>query len=135
MMRVAGSSALRLLWLRPAIRCFAAAGSSGGDGAASGGGPIRRPLGPGPQLPDKAGHFPGAPCWSCEQVFNPSNEMFCNGCNKLLPLLKEENYFQLLGLPVSLYVDRETLERNFQNMQRKVHPGMCPNRATAVRAG
>ncbi len=106
-------------WRQRSIRSFAAS-SSGSDGAAA---PVRKPVGPGPQLREKASHFPGAPCWSCEQVFNPTNVMFCNGCNKLLPLLKEENYFQLLGLPVSFYVARDTLERNFQNLQRKVHPG------------
>lgn len=32
------------------------------------------------------------------------------------------NYFELLALPVSLYVDQHKLERNFQNLQRLVHP-------------
>jgi hypothetical protein len=108
-------------------RWFASSSDAGDGGDAR-----RTKLGPGPaNTSTKANKYPGAPCWSCEQVFNPDNQMFCNGCNKLQPLMREDNFFELLGLPVSLYVDQEQLERNFQNLQRKVHPGLgtpfsCP---------
>ena len=80
-------------------------------------------VGPGPSSSSstKTG-YPGAPCWSCDKIFDPANELFCNQCEKLQPLMHEQTYFELLGLKPSFFVDKELLERNFQALQKKIHP-------------
>lgn len=93
----------------------------------------RKPFGPGPTLRDLTEAYPGGACWSCKQVFNPRNTTQCDECSKLVPG-ESKDYFALLGLPVSLHVERETLERAFQAVQRRVHPDRHVRAAEAEQA-
>lgn len=93
--------------------------------------PLQSSIGPGPSQQEKRQSYPSMPCWSCEQVFNPSNDLFCNGCAKLQPQVKEQNYFQLFSLPVSLALDLSLLERRFQQLQKSVHPDLYASKTEA----
>ena len=85
-------------------------------------------FGPGPRGKGDV-DFPTLACWSCDQVFNPKNELFCNSCSKLQPQLAEKTYFELFDLPVSLRVDPSKLERKFQFLQKSIHPDMYASKS------
>lgn len=93
----------------------------------------KSPFGPGPSA-KKAVDFPSMPCWSCDQLFNPQNELFCNGCEKLQPMLNEQSYFELFGLPVALALDLHQLEKRFQQLQKSIHPDMYVSRGDEEQA-
>ena len=59
-------------------------------------------------------------CWSCGQM---RAAHFCSACGKVQPPVPVD-YFSFFGLPRKLNVDTGTLEREFYNLSRKLHPDL-----------
>ncbi len=47
--------------------------------------------------------------------------------------IKTDNYFSLLGLPVSFIIDKQTLNNNYHELQRSVHPDKFANASAQQR--
>jgi len=50
--------------------------------------------------------------------------MFCNMCKKIQPAIKTKDFFDLLSVPRTFNLDVSKLDKQFQNIQRKVHPDL-----------
>src|SRR3954470_12682062 len=50
------------------------------------------------------------------------DEHFCPNCSRILALGRHGDYFSFLGLPRTLAIDAQELERNFRELSRKFHP-------------
>jgi molecular chaperone HscB len=59
-------------------------------------------------------------CWSCGQM---RAAHFCSACGKVQPPVPVD-YFSFFGLPRKLNVDPGSLEREFYNLSRKLHPDL-----------
>src|ERR1700756_3597967 len=61
-----------------------------------------------------------AACWSCGTM---RAEHFCSACGKVQPPVPVD-YFTFFGLPRKLNVDVASLEREFYQLSRKLHPDL-----------
>jgi molecular chaperone HscB len=52
----------------------------------------------------------------------PLDEHFCPQCSRILALGRHGDYFSFLGLPRTLTIDAQDLERRFRDLSRKFHP-------------
>jgi molecular chaperone HscB len=59
-------------------------------------------------------------CWSCGDM---RAAHFCSACGKVQPPAPVD-YFTFFGLPRKLHVDVKTLEREFYELSRRLHPDM-----------
>jgi len=59
-------------------------------------------------------------CWSCGTM---RAEHFCSACGKVQPPVPVD-YFTFFGLPRKLNVDVASLEREFYQLSRKLHPDL-----------
>jgi molecular chaperone HscB len=59
-------------------------------------------------------------CWSCGTM---RAEHFCSACGKVQPPVPVD-YFRFFALPRKLTVDVESLEREFYQLSRKLHPDL-----------
>lgn len=59
-------------------------------------------------------------CWSCGTM---RAEHFCSACGKVQPPVPVD-YFSFFGLPRKLNIDVPTLEREFYQLSRKLHPDL-----------
>lgn len=60
-------------------------------------------------------------CWHCGKISERMRD-FCDGCNKLQPLDKTLNYFEVLGIGEVFAVDTKSLTQIFRKLQAKLHP-------------
>lgn len=65
-------------------------------------------------------------CWSCGSM---RAAHFCASCGKVQPPAPVD-YFSFFGLPLKLNLDVATLEKDFYNLSRKLHPDLSA-RATS----
>src|ERR1700719_412405 len=61
-----------------------------------------------------------ASCWSCGDM---RAAHFCHACGKVQPPLPV-NYFSFFGLPRKLNLDVASLEKEFYQLSRKLHPDL-----------
>ena len=52
----------------------------------------------------------------------PVDEHFCPQCSRILALGRHGDYFTFFGLPRTLTIDAQDLERRFRELSRKFHP-------------
>src|SRR5687768_8277229 len=52
----------------------------------------------------------------------PVDEHFCPQCSRILALGRHGDYFTFFGLPRTLTLDAQDLERRFRELSRKFHP-------------
>jgi molecular chaperone HscB len=71
-------------------------------------------------------------CRSCG-AGAPVDEHFCPQCSRILALGRHGDYFSFLGLPRTLVIDANDLERRFRDLSRKVHPDYFYNAAPTER--
>jgi molecular chaperone HscB len=64
---------------------------------------------------------PDPACWSCGALVR-REELFCQSCGRIQPLLDEVSYFEVFRLPEKLNVNQSSLEREFYRLSRKLHP-------------
>ena len=60
-------------------------------------------------------------CRSCG-AGAPVDEHFCPNCSRILALGRHGDYFSFFGLPRTLTIDAQDLERRFRELSRKFHP-------------
>ena len=60
-------------------------------------------------------------CRSCG-AGAPVDEHFCPNCSRILALGRHGDYFSFFGLPRTLQIDPQDLERRFRELSRKFHP-------------
>ena len=63
----------------------------------------------------------------------PVDEHFCPQCSRILALGRHGDYFTFLGLPRTLLIDPQDLERRFRELSRKFHPDYFYNATSAER--
>ena len=63
----------------------------------------------------------------------PVDEHFCPQCSRILALGRHGDYFSFFGLPRTLTIDAQDLERRFRELSRKFHPDYYYNAAPAER--
>jgi molecular chaperone HscB len=63
----------------------------------------------------------------------PVDEHFCPQCSRILALGRHGDYFTFFGLPRTLTIDAQDLERRFREMSRKFHPDYYYNAPPAER--
>ena len=63
----------------------------------------------------------------------PVDEHFCPQCSRILALGRHGDYFAFLGLPRTLLIDPQDLERRFRELSRKFHPDYFYNATSAER--
>lgn len=71
-------------------------------------------------------------CRSCG-AGAPVDEHFCPNCSRILALGRHGDYFSFFGLPRTLTLDAQDLERRFRDLSRKFHPDYYYNAAPAER--
>jgi molecular chaperone HscB len=71
-------------------------------------------------------------CRSCG-AGAPVDEHFCPGCSRILALGRHGDYFSFFGLPRTLGLDAQELERRFRDLSRKFHPDYYYNAPPAER--
>lgn len=71
-------------------------------------------------------------CRSCG-AGAPVDEHFCPQCSRILALGRHGDYFTFFGLPRTLTVDAQDLERRFRELSRKFHPDYYYNAPPAER--
>src|SRR5687768_14252205 len=59
-------------------------------------------------------------CWSCGA--ERSDASFCTTCGKIQPVPQRKTYFDALGLPRRMGIDRSEIEKGFREISQKVHP-------------
>jgi molecular chaperone HscB len=59
-------------------------------------------------------------CWSCKSATGGGH--FCKSCGKIQPLPRGTSYFAFFGLPETLQIDPDALERQFHKLSWKLHP-------------
>ena len=72
---------------------------------------------------------PTTACWSCGRA--TAQVHFCEHCGSLQP--PTGDYFQYLGLPRRLNIDREDLEGRFYALSRRLHPDVFFQRSERER--
>jgi len=60
------------------------------------------------------------PCWRCR--VDTAGALVCPGCDAPQPLASDADLFQVLGIPRSLVIDGDDLERRYHAASRAVHP-------------
>jgi len=63
----------------------------------------------------------------------PVDEHFCPQCSRILALGRHGDYFAFFGLPRTLTIDAQDLERRFRELSRKFHPDYYYNAPPAER--
>src|SRR5918993_2013296 len=63
----------------------------------------------------------------------PVDEHFCPQCSRILALGRHGDYFTFFGLPRTLTIDAQDLERRFRELSRKFHPDFYYNAPPAER--
>jgi len=63
----------------------------------------------------------------------PVDEHFCPQCSRILALGRHGDYFAFLGLPRTLTLDTQDLERRFRELSRQFHPDYYYNAPPAER--
>ncbi|PYR82745.1 MAG: Fe-S protein assembly co-chaperone HscB [Acidobacteria bacterium] len=63
----------------------------------------------------------------------PVDEHFCPQCSRILALGRHGDYFSFLGLPRTLVIDANDLERRFRDLSRKFHPDYFYNASPTER--
>jgi molecular chaperone HscB len=63
----------------------------------------------------------------------PVDEHFCPQCSRILALGRHGDYFTFFGLPRTLTLDADDLERRFRELSRKFHPDYYYNAPPAER--
>lgn len=67
-------------------------------------------------------------CWACDQVFNEhERKLFFCPCEhqKIQPVNKSLNYFELLGLKTTSYkINQIELTKKFRALMKKLHPDL-----------
>src|SRR5687768_18535418 len=63
----------------------------------------------------------------------PVDEHFCPQCSRILALGRHGDYFTFFGLPRTLTIDAQDLERRFRALSRKFHPDYYYNAPPAER--
>src|SRR5213080_1661182 len=71
-------------------------------------------------------------CRSCG-AGAPVDEHFCPQCSRILALGRHGDYFSFLGLPRTLVIDANDLERRFRDLSRKFHPDYFYNASPTER--
>jgi molecular chaperone HscB len=71
-------------------------------------------------------------CRSCG-AGAPVDEHFCPNCSRILALGRHGDYFSFFGLPRTLTIDAQDLERRFRELSRKFHPDYYYNATPAER--
>jgi len=69
-------------------------------------------------MPGEASSEATSTCWSCGTM---RAVHFCAACGKVQPPVPVD-YFRFFGLPRSLNIDAEVLDREFYVLSRKLHP-------------
>ena len=59
-------------------------------------------------------------CWSCGAERGEAS--FCTTCGKIQPVPQSTTYFDALGLPQKMGIDRKDVESAFREISQKVHP-------------
>jgi molecular chaperone HscB len=75
---------------------------------------------------------PTLECRSCG-AGAPVDEHFCPNCSRILALGRHGDYFSFFGLPRTLTIDAQDLERRFRDLSRKFHPDYYYNAPPAER--
>ncbi|XP_068233803.1 iron-sulfur cluster co-chaperone protein HscB [Palaemon carinicauda] len=60
-------------------------------------------------------------CWHCGKLIE-NIKGFCGECNKLQPLDRTLNYFEVLGIEKAFAIDTKSLTKVFRKLQGKFHP-------------
>ena len=63
----------------------------------------------------------------------PVDEHFCPQCSRILAIGRHGDYFTFFGLPRTLTIDAQDLERRFRELSRKFHPDYFYNAPPAER--
>ena len=66
-------------------------------------------------------------CWACDRVFNEhETKLFFCPCEhqKIQPVNKTLNYFELLDLKMSYKIDQIELTKKFRALMKKLHPDL-----------
>jgi molecular chaperone HscB len=71
-------------------------------------------------------------CRSCG-AGAPVDEHFCPQCSRILALGRHGDYFAFVGLPRTLLIDPQDLDRRFRDLSRKFHPDYFYNATPAER--
>jgi molecular chaperone HscB len=71
-------------------------------------------------------------CRSCG-AGAPIDEHFCPQCSRILALGRHGDYFTFFGLPRTLTIDAQDLERRFRELSRQFHPDYFYNASPAER--
>jgi len=71
-------------------------------------------------------------CRSCNTSV-PVDEHFCPNCSRIQSLGRHGDYFAFLGLPRTLGIDAQDLDRRFRDLSRKFHPDFYYNATPAER--
>lgn len=61
-----------------------------------------------------------ADCWSCGA--ERARAAFCPQCEKVQPVVPNTSFFDVLGLPPKMRLDRKAIERGYLELSRRVHP-------------
>ncbi len=70
-------------------------------------------------------------CWQCGTQHAP--HLFCPDCNAIQPFPEEADYFEVLGLPRSLVIDTDALQRRYYELHRQLHPDLYQTGPQAAR--
>ncbi len=70
-------------------------------------------------------------CWQCGAQH--ASDLFCPACNAIQPFPEEADYFQVMGLPRSLVIDTEALQRRYYELHRQLHPDLYQTGPQAAR--
>jgi molecular chaperone HscB len=70
-------------------------------------------------------------CWQCAAEHAP--EHFCPACNAIQPFPEQADYFEVLGIPRRLLVDREALQFRYYQLHRRLHPDLYQTGPQAAR--
>jgi len=71
-------------------------------------------------------------CRNCNSSV-PVDEHFCPNCSRIQSLGRHGDYFAFLGLPRTLVIDAQDLDRRFRELSRKFHPDFYYNASPAER--
>ena len=59
-------------------------------------------------------------CQKCESLL--ISRLFCSSCNAFQPLVREIDFFEVMGIPIDFEIIAEDLEESYRRLSLELHP-------------
>ena len=59
-------------------------------------------------------------CQKCESPL--ISRLFCSSCNAFQPLVREIDFFEVMGIPIDFEINAEDLEESYRRLSLELHP-------------